>query len=301
MSIELVECPLCRYSSVELTSQEQRRVECRSCGRYTFTASSYSKLRALSTEDARRLAWRAREASERGEFLSFHSENVDQYLASAPKWNGALESLDRIVLFVAEKTPSAEALLTVSGYEFPAFRSHNPDELLFLFKTLEEMGLVKRSGNWELRLTPQGWSRAIDLRKTAAITKRAFVAMWFHADTEEAWTKGLEPGIREAGYDPFRIDRKEHDNKIDDEIVAAIRQSGLVVADFTGQRAGVYYEAGFADGLGIHVIRTCRSDQAADIHFDTRQYNHILWETAYELRSRLVARIQAWSPPATGK
>jgi len=297
MNTKSVECPLCRYSSVELANEELHDVKCRSCGRYTFTDSCSQKLSALSTGSARRLAWRVREASNRGELLAFNSENVDQYLASAPKWNGALESLDRIVLFLAEKAPSAEALVTVGVYEFPAFRSHHPDEMLFLFHTLYKMGFVERSGDRELRLTPEGWKRAMELRRTARVNRRAFVAMWFHADTEEAWAKGLEPGLREAGYEPFRIDRKEHDNKIDDEIVAAIRQSGLVVADFTGQRGGVYYEAGFADGLGIHVIRTCRSDQADGIHFDTRQYNHILWETADELRSRLVARIRAWSPP----
>jgi hypothetical protein len=43
----------------------------------------------------------------------------------------------------------------------------------------------------------------------------------------------------------------------------------LLVADFTGQRGGVYWEAGFAQGLGIPVIRTCKSDELWKLHFDT--------------------------------
>ena len=38
------------------------------------------------------------------------------------------------------------------------------------------------------------------------------------------------------------------------------RHGGLVVADFTGHRGGVYFEAGFARGLGIPVVWTCHKE-----------------------------------------
>ncbi|HZU50969.1 MAG TPA: hypothetical protein VE968_03750 [Sphingomicrobium sp.] len=114
---------------------------------------------------------------------------------------------------------------------------------------------------------------------------------------ERRLRKGIEPAIREAGYEPLRIDRKEHLNKIDDEIIAEIRRSRFLVADFThgdtGARGGVYYEAGFAHGLNIPVIFTCRADAIDKVHFDTRQYNHITWATPDELKERLAKRITA--------
>ena len=80
----------------------------------------------------------------------------------------------------------------------------------------------------------------------------------------DVYEKAIEPGVRDAGYEALRIDRKEHNNKIDDEIIAEIRRSRFVIADFThgdqGVRGGVYYEAGFARGLGLEVISTCRQD-----------------------------------------
>jgi nucleoside 2-deoxyribosyltransferase len=86
-----------------------------------------------------------------------------------------------------------------------------------------------------------------------------------------------------------RIDKKEHSNKIDDEIIAEIRRSKFLVADFTCEkekvRGGVYFEAGFAMGLGIPVIWTCAQQSIGDLHFDTRQYNHIVWDTPKTLRS----------------
>ena len=94
-------------------------------------------------------------------------------------------------------------------------------------------------------------------------------------------------------------------NKIDDQIIAEIRRSRFVVCDFTCElieydgkqkafpRGGVYYEAGFAQGLGIPVIWMCRADHIEHVHFDTRQFNHITWSTPEELREKLRNRIGA--------
>ena len=89
------------------------------------------------------------------------------------------------------------------------------------------------------------------------------------------------------------MDLKEHNDKICDAIVAEIRKSRFVVADFTGHRGGVYFEAGFALGLGIPVIWTCKKEELPKTHFDTRQYNHIDWENEGDLFIRLKNRIEA--------
>lgn len=78
-----------------------------------------------------------------------------------------------------------------------------------------------------------------------------------------------------------------------DQIIAEIRRSKFLIADFTGHRGGVYFEAGFALGLGLPVIWTCRKDNLENLHFDIRQYNFIDWETGEELQERLTNRIQA--------
>ncbi len=123
--------------------------------------------------------------------------------------------------------------------------------------------------------------------------------MWFDPSTNDALHQGIEPAISGAGYRPFRIDQKPDLVKIDDEIMAEIRRSRFLVADFTQHereaRGGVYYEAGFAEGLSIPVIYTCRKDvvDANNLHFDTRQYAHIVWESPEELRIGLLNRIRA--------
>ena len=106
--------------------------------------------------------------------------------------------------------------------------------------------------------------------------------MWFHDSMNEVYDNAIRPAVEDAGYEPVRIDREEHLDQIDDAIIAALRRARFVVADFThgddGARGGVYYEAGFAHGLNIPVIFSCRRDAIREVHLDTRQYPHILWE-----------------------
>lgn len=116
-----------------------------------------------------------------------------------------------------------------------------------------------------------------------------------------------------AGYQALIMNKKEHVNRIDDEIIADIRRSRFVVADFThgekGVRGGVYFEAGFSQGLGLPVIWTCREDMLSEeseskLHFDIRQYNFLGWSenNLGDFKNRLQKRIEAilgrgtWKP-----
>ena len=145
-------------------------------------------------------------------------------------------------------------------------------------------------------VTVAGYSRVAE-QKVNTSSSQAFVAMWFDPSMDDAYTQGIDPGIADAGYQPLRIDHKMDVNKIDDEIIAEIRRSRFLVADFThgddGARGGVYFEAGFAQGLGLPVIFSCHKDVVSKLHFDTRQYHHIVWETPSELREGLRNRIPA--------
>jgi len=152
-------------------------------------------------------------------------------------------------------------------------------------------------GCYFFKLLPAGFKRLAELEGANPDSKQAFVAMWFDPSLQQAYEDGLKPAIEETGFEPIRIDGVEHANKIDDEIIAAIRRARFVIADFTSEpdkpRGGVYFEAGFALGLNIPVIWTCRKDMIDKVHFDTRQYNHITWENPQELHDKLRNRIGA--------
>ena len=125
------------------------------------------------------------------------------------------------------------------------------------------------------------------------LSRQAFVAMWFHDSMDGVYEDGIKPAIEAAGYEAVRIDQQDFVGPVVDEIVAEIRKSRFVVADFTGARGGVYYEAGFAFGLDRKVIHTCRKGSEQDLLFDTSYLNHLIWETPEDLRCRLQKRIEA--------
>lgn len=170
-------------------------------------------------------------------------------------------------------------------------------EMQFFLDSLAARGWINVQKNAGYHLTVEGHAHLEELERRATDSSQAFVAIWFDDTMESAWRDGIKRGIEDAGYKALRIDRKEHANKIDDEIIAEIRRSRFIVADFThgdaGPRGGVYYEAGFAHGRDIPVIFTCRKDALEKVHFDTRQYNHIVWDTPEELRNKLATRIAA--------
>lgn len=176
------------------------------------------------------------------------------------------------------------------------------EEVRFFLEYLKEKGFLATKGQVVssalVNVTIDGYSHIAEVASSRDLAQ-AFVAMWFDKSMDAIFDNGLKPGIKDAGYCAFRIDRKPDLDKIDDEIIAEIRRSRFLVADFTqgedGARGGVYYEAGFAYGLDIPVIYTCRSDMVDKLHFDTRQYAHIVWDNPEylrgELRNRIISRI----------
>ncbi len=217
----------------------------------------------------------------------------------------AHERAVRLLRFTATKSESI-GTYTFINVDDPGVlawsESSRPDEVDYLIDYLKSMGWIEGrgllAGGGHFRITVNGY-RQIAHQATNPDSSQAFVAMWFNESMDDIFDNGFEPAIEAAGYKAERIDRKPHLGKIDDQIIADIRRSRFVVADFThgekGARGSVYFEAGFAFGLNIPVIFTCRKDMLDELHFDTRQYPHIAWEEGKmdEFQTQLRNRIEA--------
>ena len=177
--------------------------------------------------------------------------------------------------------------------------SVDAEEAQVMLKMLDgDIGLVGRAQETLFYLKPKGLQRLDELQRKEVKSSQGFIAMWFNKETEEPYKNGLYKAIYDSGYDPRRVDQQHHHlNKVDDEIIAEIRRSRFLVADFTCEpekvRGGVYFEAGFAKGLEIPIIWTCKDTSMSDLHFDTRQYPHIKWTDSADLYVQLKHRIGA--------
>jgi hypothetical protein len=170
----------------------------------------------------------------------------------------------------------------------------NGDELVFLLTTAERRGYLEMGPSRHFwYLTAEGLDY-IDPTSAGGVRGYVFVAMSFDRSLDEAFDLGIKPAIeKDCQLDKAeRVDKEHHNEKICDKILADIRRCQFMVADYTQHKGGVYFEDGFALGLGRTVIRCCRDDDF-NFHFDTRQYPHIKWNTPADLRRQLAEKIQA--------
>ncbi len=291
-------CFLCGRADIEIlpTVNLTTEVICPACGHYRIT-DIVILTQQLQNEGKRKhlLSALTRRASDAGSIITIESKNLSQLLDSAPKFDSPVENLNLTLLLVMRNQNRADEYLDLQeDRNFPLVYAHDQLEFIYFEDILIKQGLFGSSAKWhEFRLTPEGWARALELQKAQRISKQAFVAMNFAPGLYDAWENGIKPALESTGFTPYRVDQEEYNDRIDDRIIAGIRQSGLLVADFTGHRQGVYFEAGFALGLGIPVIWTCKDTDVKEAHFDTRQYNHVVWADPLELKSKLSFRISA--------
>lgn len=297
-------CFLCGYEPI--TSQRDPDklvfwVACPVCLRYGIGDLARDLIIGeMPAERRAMLAAAARRNAEQNTPVVITQDTIDEIADSVRPPGTPADAMQEILTYVGNRQRTFADRVEVDTRLFPAFRLRSADELDMVLQLLVEQDLISRGTTLEeegYQLTRDGWEAYRKSHAQGRGSKRAFVAMWFDDGMQPVWGDAIKPAIIDAGYEPTRVDEIPHNERIDDTIIAEIRKARFVVADFTGQRGGVYFEAGFGRGLGLPVIWTCRRDEVDDIHFDTRQYNFILWETTDELRKSLRARIEATMGP----
>ena len=266
--------------------------DCGTCGRYFIDRPAASHPASLPDGTRYNLIAAVRGASDSGRILELTAGNLGELAATAPRWRTLMDGVDRLLVFLADRASRFLAPVQFNkDLDYPLLCARGEREMNELLVIADELGLFEILSQ---RITVAGWKRVDELRAHHPDSRQAFVAMWFDGSLDDAWLNGFKAGLERSRYfTAVRVDSVEHNQRIDDRIIAEIRRSGLVVADFTGSRGGVYFEAGFAQGLGIPVIWCCRHDFMDQLHFDTRQYNHIIWKSPAELADRLHERVSA--------
>jgi nucleoside 2-deoxyribosyltransferase len=183
--------------------------------------------------------------------------------------------------------------------DYPLISAQNSDEVLFFVGSLSSQGLIdlneyqsEAQSLTVCKLTTSGWKELDRINQSGEASANAFIAMSFDP-SRDPFEKAINAAVEAAGYIPVRVDKVEHVDRIDDKIISLIRGSKFLISDFTNQRPGVYFEAGFMLGLGRTVIWLCEKNDMGKVHFDTRQYNTIDYKDADDLQTRLQFRIEA--------
>jgi len=204
------------------------------------------------------------------------------------------DKLNMILFYIKRKTSYPSENLKINNLnDYSICFAKSKNEFTYYLDHLKEKGLISlQNENGNLRtyhLTIKGFDYLSKLQDFNIHSNRCFVAMSFKPEYENIYTKAIKPAIEKAKYMPIRIDEEnskkpDMEVNIDDRLIAEIRMSRFMVADFTGQSLNVYYEAGFAYGLGMKVIRCCEINAIKNgaLPFDTRNRDHLSWEDGKE-------------------
>lgn len=295
-------CPVCLSSDAEVHGPATRlchEISCRRCGNFKLDLSTYQGFNNTPSGFPR---WKISAWLRQNQPEMLTQSLLGQAIESTPP--SLTQRCRRILKELGEFTsigsrtslsiPQRQELMSLSWCK-------DENELQFLLKDFmtNELEWIKLLSNGlssshpDIALTAKG---ALELETNpSAESHIGFCAMWFSTELLPLFLEVIEPAIRDAGYEPLRLDYKEYNHSIDDEIIASIRGSRFVIADLTGHRGGVYYEAGFARGLGLPIIFMHCEDDAQEVHFDVRQQNFICWQIDQfpDARKRLTNRIRA--------
>jgi len=299
------DCPVCKLPDQRILNErdygDKVTFECERCGRYTVSGTSEAVLE--QGEKSAHLSGWLRERNLLGIDIPILTPDfLKEVIKSLPEYK-PLEKQRKLLVSLQQLSdyPGKEVVLMPLEHASLSW-AENEHESRYYIRSLVERGLIDfksdRSRSIDDDIIPvvisaKGWEYLDEIESQLSEKSQAFIAMAFDDSLLPIFEDAIKPAVEATGYKPYRVDKLPHLDKIDAKIIAEIRNSRFVIADVTLQKAGVYYEAGFAHGLGIPVIWCVQKDDLKNVHFDTRQYNHILWETQDDLKQQLIDFILA--------
>ncbi|WP_201523265.1 TIR domain-containing protein [Aliarcobacter butzleri] len=293
-------CPVCKqlvkhFKDIEDLKSE---VQCNYCGEFVIEKSLQAILDSNQYNQLRIGSW-IREENSFGVIPELKATDFDNLISlKDKKINQKYELLLKYIYSVKTIQIELSALNRLYLVLFWCEDIKEFNMLLFKAVELKHLKLVFDSMTYEKYSITYDGKEFIENLGLDNNSNKVFMAFHF---TEEM-KKEFETIIKQAVFDAsegkleaVRVSSSttDHDAKIDDELIGMIKSSKAVIADFTGNRTAVYYEAGFAMGLGIPVIWSCKKDDVDNLSFDTRQYPHIIWENEEDLYTQVVNRLKA--------
>lgn len=228
-------------------------------------------------------------------------EFIDTYyitLTPEEKLDSVLEYLNKLTSFDGESIE----LEKPQGIDIPKMYFNHYKEWEYYLESAISQGYINTYTDFNGEYTTQYYNLAVSgLTRLIKIYERktsrfCFVAMAFTNEMDEIYKGAIEPAIINCGFEPYIVNKinVESDKTINDAILAGIKKARFTIADFTGHRGGVYFEAGYALGRGQNVIYTCKEDEMSKAHFDVRNYQHIVWTDTVDLKKKLIDKIEAF-------
>jgi DNA-binding NarL/FixJ family response regulator len=176
------------------------------------------------------------------------------------------------------------------------FDKHPTASIILISQFVNERWIKKLAGLGDHYVfVEKGNTLFEDLRKRideVMRAKKCFVCMPFGGEFDELYQQDIRPALSELHLACERADEIQHNQNILLMIREHIAAARLVIAVMTGRNPNVYYEVGYAHGIGKEVVLL--TQKVEDIPTDLKGYNHLVYGSEkITLKSELQRRIEA--------
>lgn len=308
----LTKCPVCEKNTAQKNHRDGENdlnsVKCTNCGTFQITGSAAAVLSSGWLGHSQLLAHAIRKRSG-GNHPFVVNTNFLTLIKDTQRFPDAHQQADNLLIALGDHLPHPGQRITISPDKFQAsVGAATPESFEWLLEEFLQAKIVTGSRHKTLSdplilvdttLTLEGWQKYSELKQSDKQSRLAFMAMPFKCpELTRAFEECFKPATASTGFELRRVIDSQGAGLIDDQIRVGIRRSRLVICELAGHNQGAYWEAGFAEGIGIPVIYTCREDEFSKIHFDTSHLVTVRWSPSNlgEAAKRLTATIRATLP-----
>jgi hypothetical protein len=293
-------CPFCLSRVPRETAQKHAGdsivVACPCCGRYRISGTAIDVLPRwdLRTSKWAAIAYAVKRMTNR-ENPPLLTLDVLQALKETAQLAHPDQILDDFVLWAGSHSrwPGDAVDITYLKHR-TLLGAVDPAAFNYMLTCIEQSklfaGKVERSSlvddvYMQCSLNPLGWERYRELSTVRTASRYGFMAMKYSDPELDAIVRDhFAPQVKLTGFELKRLDQGQGAGLIDDQLRLGIRQARFLVCDLTHGNRGAYWEAGYAEGLGVPVIYTCRHDVFSDPnhkhhpHFDAAHWVTVPWD-----------------------
>lgn len=301
MTYEQKRCIFCE-KTVPVTREGNDLVfhdcSCAGQGSYTMAGGFYEVLDQMSPTEKRDklylISSLIRETLEMNRDIRIGKDNFDDLIESSLIPVNMDEKKEKCLLYIYRNAQGPDIPVTLRPMETAYTITYSPNlqEFIYIIEELKAGKLLVRRGS-ALSLTPAGWKEGGRLAEKSW-NRQCFLAVGREHGLLESFQEIIMPRLRENGFEPVTGASEEGSSYGTDKLISEMKNSEVVIADFTLQPRTVYYETGMAKGLGVPVIETVHKDSQENLVLNASEEGPIIWETPEELADMLQNRLQAW-------
>lgn len=287
MTTETNRCPICKRVSNENEIRD-KVINCHICGNYSITTEAVDYLKDIQINDDKRFIFKHYMAKNQ---LKEIKKEILVTIADNTVIPDLIEQINGLILEIGNATKTVGYYTNINeriAYKIGVDGLTSASGMIDLMvkeSLIESKNKSQRIGSDSLTLTLKGIRKYVELKENKISSKTVFMAMDYGNNSVDKFVNnGIRPIIEKLGLN-LHILRSEglRAGILDDHLRVDVRSSKFLIADVTTQNKNVYWEAGFAEGLGKKVIFTC-SDETFETSiksvFNINHIRAVKWNTS---------------------